>query len=53
MGLEYLANNLRGLNDTTTMVLGDMQDAVTRANVIVRELLQFSAAKNFDPRRRI
>jgi PAS domain S-box-containing protein len=50
MGLEYLTNNLRGLNNTTTMVLGDMQDAVTRANVIVRELLQFSAAKDFEPK---
>jgi PAS domain S-box-containing protein len=50
MGLEYLTNNVRGLNDTTTTVLGDMQDAVTRANVIVRELLQFSAAKDFEPK---
>ena len=49
MGLDYLANNLRGLNDTTTMVLGDMQDGVTRANLIVRELLQLSAARNFEP----
>jgi PAS domain S-box-containing protein len=50
MGLDYLANNLHGLNDTTTMVLGDMRDAVTRANVIVRELLQISAAKDFEPK---
>jgi PAS domain S-box-containing protein len=50
LGLDYLANNLRGLNDTTTTVLGDMRDAVTRANVIVRELLQLSAAKDFEPR---
>lgn len=50
MGLDYLANNLPGTNGTTTMVLSDMRDAVTRANVIVRELLQLSAAKDFEPK---
>ena len=48
MGLDYLANNLPGGNNNTTMVLSDMRDAVTRANVIVRELLQLSAAKDFE-----
>jgi PAS domain S-box-containing protein len=47
MGLDYLANNLPGGNDSTTLVLSDMRDAVIRANVIVRELLQLSAATDF------
>jgi len=50
MGLDYLANNLSGANDNTTLVLSDMRDAVTRANVIVRELLQLSAARDFEPK---
>ena len=50
MGLDYLANNLAGGNDTTKLVLSDMRDAVTRANVIVRELLQLSAATDFEPK---
>jgi len=50
MGVDYLANNLSGGNSNTTQVLNDMRDAVTRANVIVRELLQLSAATDFAPR---
>ena len=50
MGLDYLANNLPGGNDNTTLVLSDMRDAVSRANVIVRELLQLSAATDFEPK---
>jgi signal transduction histidine kinase len=50
MGLDYLANNLPGGNDNTTLVLSDMRDAVTRANMIVRELLQLSAATDFQPK---
>ncbi len=50
MGLDYLDNNLsRGNNDDTKLVLGDMRDAVTRANTIVRELLQLCAATDFEP----
>jgi len=47
MGLDYLANNLSGLDDNTTLVLSDMRDAVIRANVIIHELLQLSAATDF------
>ena len=47
MGLDYLGNNLSGGNDNTMLVLSDMRDAVTRANVIIRELLQLSAPTDF------
>jgi PAS domain S-box-containing protein len=51
MGLDYLGNNpATGNNDTTTLVLSDMRDAVNRANAIIRELLQLSAAKDFMPK---
>jgi PAS domain S-box-containing protein len=50
MGLDYLANNLSGGNDNTTLVLSDMRDAVIRANVIIRELLQLSVASDFEPK---
>jgi len=51
MGLDYLEHNLSGRNHPDTkLVLGDMRDAVTRANMIVRELLQLSAAKDFEPK---
>ncbi len=48
LGLDYLANDLLGMDGTTKLVLSDMRDAVTRANVIVRELLQLSAATDFE-----
>jgi PAS domain S-box-containing protein len=48
MGLEYLDHNPAVGDDTnTTLVLTDMRDAVNRANAIIRELLQLSAAKGF------
>ena len=48
MGLDYLDNSLAARTDTNaTLVLTDMRDAVKRANAIVRELLQLSAAKDF------
>jgi PAS domain S-box-containing protein len=50
MGLDYLTNNLSGGNDNTTLVLSDMRDAVTRANAIIRELLQLSAPTDFKPK---
>jgi signal transduction histidine kinase len=50
MGLEYLANSLTGWNGESRLVLSDMRDAVTRANTIVRELLQLSAATDFEPK---
>jgi PAS domain S-box-containing protein len=49
MGLDYLNNNLSTKNGNTKLVLGDMREAVTRANVIIRELLQLSAATDFKP----
>ena len=51
MGLDYLDTNLATRkDDNTNLVLTDMRDAVNRANAIIRELLQLSAAKDFDPR---
>jgi PAS domain S-box-containing protein len=50
MGLDYLANTLPGGNANTTLVVSDMRDAVTRANKIVRELLQLSAHEDFGPK---
>ncbi len=48
MGIDYLANDkIRGDGDSS-VVLSDMRDAVTRANSIVRELLQLSAASDFE-----
>jgi PAS domain S-box-containing protein len=49
MGVDYLTNNRSGGNGNTTLVLSDMRDAVTRANMIVRELLQLSTATDFEP----
>jgi PAS domain S-box-containing protein len=48
MGLDYLDLTLAaGHDENTTMVLTDMRDAVNRANAIIRELLQLSAATDF------
>jgi signal transduction histidine kinase len=44
LGLDYLTVNLPRVNDGATLVLADMRDAVTRANLIIRELLQLSAS---------
>jgi len=44
MGLAYLANHLPAANGDLSRVVGDMQDAVRRADSIIRELLQLSAA---------
>jgi signal transduction histidine kinase len=48
MGLEYLTRNLLQPDENTTIALTDMNDAVKRADGIVRELLHFSAAAKFD-----
>lgn len=48
MGIDYLANNLTCQEGDCSVVLSDMRDAVTRANSIVRELLQLSAASDFE-----
>ena len=48
MGLDFLDLTLAaGHDENTTMVLTDMRDAVNRANAIIRELLQLSAATDF------
>jgi len=49
MGVDFLTTTLGNHNGNTRMVLSDMRDAVTRANTIIRELLQLSAAKDFEP----
>ncbi len=51
MGLDYLDNKLKESNEENALVLGDMRDAVTRANNIIREMLQRSAAADFEPSR--
>ena len=43
MGLHYLAHNLPAGNEGITLALQDMRDAVTRANAILRGLLELSA----------
>jgi len=47
MGLDYLRRNLPDGNPNLDFVFNDMRDAVGRANAIIRELLQFSAASDF------
>ena len=49
MGVDYLTNNLAGADGNTSIVLNDMREAVTRANKIIRGLLQFSAPADFEP----
>src|SRR4030095_7709043 len=44
LGLNYLEHHVPAENEPVTKTLRDMRDAVTRANSIVGELLQFSAA---------
>jgi len=51
MGLDYLHNNLPAPDGNTRQVLGDMRDAVTRANVIIQEMLQLSAHREFELKR--
>ena len=48
MGLDYLVPNCPSGNENMTMVLGDMREAVTRANTIIRGLLQLSAQTDFE-----
>ena len=48
MGLDYLSHNLTPDHADFTLTLNDMRDAVTRANLIVGELLQLSAATAFN-----
>jgi signal transduction histidine kinase len=47
MGVDYLSRNIAPGNANFALALTDMRDAVMRANAIVGELLQFSAATQF------
>lgn len=47
MGLEFLGNCSPSLDGNAQLVLTDMHDAVTRANTIIREMLQLSATSDF------
>jgi PAS domain S-box-containing protein len=48
MGLDYLVPNCPAGNENIALVLSDMRDAVTRANAIIRGLLQLSAHTDFE-----
>jgi PAS domain S-box-containing protein len=51
MGLDYLVPNCPAENENIAMVLSDMREAVTRANTIIRGLLQLSAQTDFEMKR--
>jgi PAS domain S-box-containing protein len=48
MGLDYLTPNLTRADENIALVLTDMREAVTRANTIIRGLLQLSAQSDFE-----
>jgi len=48
MGLAFLSRNAPAEDKDFFMVLGDMRDAVKRADAIVRDLLYLSAAKQME-----
>jgi PAS domain S-box-containing protein len=48
MGVDYLSTALPAPEGNVSMALDDMREAVHRANRIVRELLQLSAAQKFN-----
>ena len=48
MGLAYLSKNITQNDPNLPMVLGDMRDAVKRADAIVRDLLYLSATRKLD-----
>jgi signal transduction histidine kinase len=48
MGVSYFSSSLPAGSEAQASVLNDMRDAVHRANSIIRELLQFSAATKFE-----
>jgi signal transduction histidine kinase len=48
MGLAYLQRNLPPDDENFRLVVGDMRDAVRRADTIVRELLTLSAATHIE-----
>ncbi len=45
MSMEYLSQALPEVDETTTGVLAEMRDAIRRADLIVRGLLDFSASE--------
>src|SRR5713226_602567 len=51
MGLDYLVPNCPADNENVAVVLTDMREAVTRANTIIRGLLQLSAQTDFEIKR--
>ena len=48
MGVEYLSNRFLSIDKSSKVVLQDMEDAVYRADSIVRDLLEFSSINEFD-----
>jgi len=48
MGVEYLSNRFSSLDKSSKMVLQNMEDAVYRADSIVRDLLEFSYINEVD-----
>jgi hypothetical protein len=48
MGLDYVVPNWPAGNKNIAIVLADMREAVTRANAIMRGLLQLSAQADFE-----
>jgi len=48
MGVDYLSHSTSASDETVVMALHDMREAVQRANRIIQELLQLSAARDFD-----
>ena len=51
MGLDYLVPNCPTGNENMALVLTDMREAVTRADTIIRGLLQLSAQTEFEMNR--
>jgi PAS domain S-box-containing protein len=51
MGLAYLSKNFPAGDENIAMALGDMRDAVKRADAIVRDLLCLSAVKPLEIQR--
>lgn len=48
MGTEYLSSRLAKADPTIIQTLSDMQEAVKRADTIVRELVDYSASRKLD-----
>ena len=48
MGLDYLQRNSSKLDPNALFAMGEMREAVNRANGIVRELLQISTVSKFE-----